>query len=101
MAGLFELNSTFNVVFEATVTGKENWAHFPLGAMNPITLGGKLTGSSMNVGPIVDPKSVFMDVEVYVSVAADVTGALELFEPIPVNGRRAVRGEARMKARSM
>lgn len=64
MAGEFELISTFNVVFEVTVTGKENSAHFPFGAMNPITLEEKFTGSCTTVGPVVDLKWVLMDVDV-------------------------------------
>lgn len=60
MVGRFDVICTFKVVPNVTETGKENSAHRPFGATNPIPLGGKAAGNWTVVEPDVDLKYVLM-----------------------------------------
>ena len=70
MAGLFAIIFRFRIEPAVTVMGNVNWLHFPVGAMNPMTLGGMSIGVWISVVPLVDPKYVRSRTEVEVRVVS-------------------------------
>jgi len=101
-AGSLEVIATLKVEPEVTLTGKENSAHFPFGAISPIPLGGMLSGDPAVVVPIVEPKYVWRDTSLKVAVIASVVAMVRGVEArSPENGRSPAKGARRRRAPKM